>query len=215
MNVDFPSRPVLRKGRLLLVSEYPSYECLTTGVPHPFFGVTYDVLERCCFYLKISPEDFSYTPIIRCWRNVEHVVTQKEYTICRDYIKQFATLSEAPAIVMLGSMVIKYSLPDSVAFKDGKYAGNDRLRKSWKEVPPMTLYGVPGVPSEHPASVKLVRCNSQITFRSLCVDLIRAIEYAATKSDAYARIAAGIDRTEYITDYRKLLREVELRGKSG
>lgn len=210
MNVDFPSYPILRKKRILVVSEYPSYDAITSdNLANPLFGPTWEVLNRVFFYLKISPNDFSYSPIIRCWRNPSHIVSQKDYDTCRDYIGQFATLTEAPAIITLGSMATKYSLEDKVCFKDGKYLGNDYLRKSWKTTPHKTIYGLPGIPTEHPASIRLVRCNSQINFRAMCVDFIRAIEFAGRTSDSYSKIAAGLDRSEYITDYNLLQRTLK------
>ena len=210
--VPFPSRPILRKGRILVLSEYPSYTGLPEGDPNPLHGTTWDVLDRVCYYLQIGQIDFSYSTIIRCWRKPSHMVTQSEYTKCREYVSLMAAITEAPVIITLGSMVTKFSFPDELTFKDGKFIGTQKLRTTWTDKPHNTIYGIPGVPTEHPSNVRLVRCNTQINFRTICVDFMRAIDYAAKSSNEYAAIAASMERNVYRKDYEELLKSAQAKG---
>lgn len=198
--VDFPSYPLIYPGRILIVNEFPSYSCLSENDPNPFHGQTWAVLNRAFYYLKLKPIDFSYTTLMRCWRNVTMKVGEEEYRTCGNYVKTQITLSQAPAIITLGSVVSKYLLPKSVTHDENGYVGLETLRL-WDRTPEKSIYEVPCIPTEHPAAIQLIRCNSQVLFRALCLDIMRAIGYATTVSSDYERIAKNMSVDLYLRDY--------------
>ena len=113
----FPSYPVLRENRIIIVGEFPSYESIyyknaqgeTSISPNPFYGKTWTILSRAFEYLNLHYTFFSYTPLIRCWRNSNVVLTKENYETCRnEHLNKFITISGAPLIIALGSTVAKY-----------------------------------------------------------------------------------------------------------
>jgi len=208
--VDFPAPPVIRQGRIIIVGEFPSYEALQKVSPNPYLGHTWNILIRALDHLKISHDDFSYSPLIRCWRNTSHTVVYSEYKTCSDWLTLFASVTEAPAIIMLGSTVIKNLMGDS-CYSNGKYIGTTAIRQGWREIPYNTTIGVFGIPTEHPQSVVPERCNSQILFRSIVIDVMRAIGYSAQGSKEYKRIAQKMNAQGYMEEYMAMVEEVKNR----
>lgn len=201
---------MLRPYRILIVSEFPSYDSLQNVSGDCFLGHTRQVLNRAFQYLNLDPVHFSYAPIVRCWRDLNHQVTADSYKICRDYIKTFVSATQAPAVITLGSMVSKYSYKDELLYDEkGKFRGNDYLRRSWTRTPHDTHFGTLGVPTEHPQAVRLIQCNSQVLFRAICVDIMRAVGYAAQKNEYYDYLSKDMRVEIYLRDYEKIIEKTK------
>ncbi len=212
--VSFPSYPLLRKNRILVITEFPSMDSLIQKNTNHMYGNTWSILERVFFYLGIPPHYFSYTPIIRCWKNAHTIAGIDEYEKCRNYIKLFVATTNAPAVITLGSMTTKFSFDKAFTEENGKTISLDKLRSSWVNTPFETLYGVPGIPTEHPQSIRLVKCNSQAKFRALCVDFMRAIAYSANIVPEYKHAVHAMNTFYYTKDYEELKKKYETDSKN-
>jgi uracil-DNA glycosylase family 4 len=205
--MDLAAFPVLRHNRILFVSEMPSYSLLSPNCAsvHPFYGSTANVLERAFYYMGLHHTYFSYTPLIRCWATLTYSHRNEDYETCLHHLKYFCEIARPPVIISLGNVVTRHLLLPEIAYDNGKYRGDHTLRMEWSDKPYDSKVGVPVIPTKHPDNIVLVNCNSQINFKSICVDIMRAVRFASSIVPEYEDIASKMTVSLYERFYEEMI----------
>ena len=206
--------PNISENKILLIHEKPTNSSLYEGrvengvhIPNinSFTGKPQNVLKRVYDYLGINQNYFSNTTLIRCWRNTAqsniYEIQHEDYLTCRDvHMQKILQVAQPPVLILLTYTTAKYLLNAESMMLNEEYKNISQLVETEQQ----TIFKIPAYVTHPLETVVLGNCASNITFRRICSQFIKAIKKAATINKDYEEIAAKVT-TNYTVNLTKAL----------